>query len=89
MGIQGFLPDPNELYDPWDPFGCTSWSPNLLIQLLYVDVQFSLKIAGGPCGLPIVPCGSLSCLFPLGGNLRVTKKAPLLAHRARDLQAAL
>ena len=44
------------------------------------DFKFSWKIAGGPCGLPIVPCGSLGCLLPLGGNLRVSKKAPLLAH---------
>ena len=44
------------------------------------DFKFSAKIAGGPCGVPIVPCGSLGCLLPLGEDLRVSKKAPLLAH---------
>ena len=33
-----------------------------------------------PCVSPIVPCGSLGCLFPLGGDLRVSKKVPPLAH---------
>ena len=33
----------------------------------------------GPMG-PIVPCGSLGCLFPLGGNLGVSERAPLLEN---------
>lgn len=36
---------------------------------------------GLPVYLPIVLCGSLGSLFPLGGNLRVSEKAPLVANR--------
>ena len=53
-----------------------SLSKDLLIYLFCKDFQFSWKIAGGPCGLPVVPCGSLGCIFPLGGALRVSKKDP-------------
>ena len=51
------------------------------------DFELSWKVAGGPCGIPIVPCGSLGCLFPVGGDLRVSKKASILAT-LRDMPVA-
>ena len=31
IGIQGIPRDPNELYGPEDPFGCTNFAPNLFL----------------------------------------------------------
>ena len=63
VGIQGSPFCPNDFCGPWDPFGCTSLSPNLLISLFCRDSQFSLKIAGGPSHLPVSP------LFPFNRPL--------------------
>ena len=59
----GITPDPNELYGPWDPFGCSTLAQTLHSLSFQRGLEFSWKIAGGPCHLPAA--------FPilLGGKL--------------------
>ena len=53
MRLRGIPPDPNESYGPWDPFGCSILSKNLLKTINSRDFRFSWKIAGGPCHLHV------------------------------------
>ena len=64
VGIQGNSFCPNEFYGPWGPFGCTSFSKDLLIQLLL----FSFV---GPLAAYFPLVGTLGCR---------KGKAALLAH---------
>ena len=47
-------------------------SPKPTFFIYFVGISnFPGKLQAVPCGLPIAPCESLGCLFPLGGDLRV------------------
>ena len=76
VGIQRIPRDTDELYGPWDPFGCATLPPNLVIFMFCKHFQFPGKLQVAPVASLLSLVGPLAAYSPLVGTLGCRKRLP-------------
>ena len=93
LGFKWIPRDPDELYGPWDPFGCTTLPPHTFFDYFLAISQKSEKRSRPQsplCGLPWWPVAVLPCLRSHDGFVLILPTSALPAARGQaELECGL